>query len=236
MPLPPSNEQRDVVSRITAKLAQLGHDVSFAKPVTTGPIVTTYRFVPSGGTKVAQLAALTDDLAIALEAEDVLIRRLSGEGAIGISVPNRERRPVLWRNTMSVPERLDPDLELRPPAAVPLNMGVLDWQGYPFRDDLAAMPHLLIVGSTNSGKSTWMLGALASLIFWLKPYGPGAVQLALSDTKCVEFHQFDGAPHLWCDIATSPEATWQMMDRLLEINPDLDLHDTVRALEALGEE
>lgn len=195
----PNAEQQRVITAIVIKLAQLGHEVTWQEPITTGPLITTYRFMPKAAARVAQIVTCADDLALALHVEDVLVRRLPGEGSIGISVPNAERQTVLWRSLL-----------VSPPAdmTVPLNFGV-NSEGKPFRDDLTKLPHLLIAGSTGSGKSTLMHCLIASLMLWKSP---NEIQFILSDTKNVEFGDFVGAPHLIFDPATTMYQTWELLD------------------------
>jgi DNA segregation ATPase FtsK/SpoIIIE, S-DNA-T family len=199
----PTDDQQKIIMAIVVKLAQLGHEVSFAEPITAGPLVTTYRFMPKAAAKVAQITSCADDLALALRVEDVLIRRLPGEAYVGVSVPNATRSPVMWRDLLSPPKA---------DSSVPLNFGV-DSEGKAFRDDLTKLPHLLCAGGTGAGKSTLMHGLIASVMSWRSPE---QVQFALSDTKNVEFSQFDGSPHLWCPTVTTMYTTWEVMDHLIE--------------------
>ena len=200
----PTDDQKRIIMTITVKLAQLGHEVTWQEPITTGPLITTYRFVPRNATKVAQIASCADDLAIALSVEDVLIRRLTGEAAIGVSVPNASRTMVNWRDTLASPGSA-------PTSPIPLNLGV-DSQGRLYRDDLTLCPHLLIAGTTGGGKSTELNSIIASLMYWRKP---DEVQFILSDTKNVEFGYFDGCPHVIAR-ATSMYTTWEQMDFVIE--------------------
>jgi len=195
----PTEEQKTTITHIVLKLAQLGHEVTWTEPITTGPLITTYRFVPRSATKVAQITSCAQDLAIALAVDDVVVRRLAGEGVIGISVPNAHRTLVLWRDTLTRPA--DDNL-------VPLNFGV-DSQGRLYRDDLTKCPHLLIAGSTNGGKSVCMNAMIASLMYWRTPE---QVRFILSDTKQVEFTHFVGAPHLLREPCGSMYSTWEAMD------------------------
>jgi len=199
----PTEEQKTTITHIVLKLAQLGHECSWTEPITTGPLITTYRFVPRSATKVAQITSCAQDLAIALAVDDVVVRRLAGEGVIGISVPNAHRTMVLWRDTLTRPA--DDNL-------VPLNFGV-DSQGRLYRDDLTKCPHLLIAGSTNGGKSVCMNAMIASLMYWRTPE---QVRFILSDTKQVEFTHFVGAPHLLREPCGSMYSTWEAMDWLID--------------------
>lgn len=199
----PPDAQFKTIAAITMKLAQLGLEVSFVEPITTGPLITTYRFTPRSAAKVSQITACAQDLALTLSVEDVLVRRLPGEAVIGVSVPNAHRTIVNWRDCLAEPS---PDL------LIPLNLGV-DSEGKRYVDDLAKCPHLLIAGTTGSGKSTLLHGVIASLMYWRRPE---QVQLLLSDTKNVEFGHFIGAPHLLYEPATTMYRTWELMDWLID--------------------
>lgn len=199
----PSDDQFKTIAAITMKLAQLGLEVSFVEPITTGPLITTYRFAPKSASKVSQVVNCAQDLALTLSVEDVLVRRLPGEAVIGVSVPNAKRTQVLWRDCLSLPD---------PTMLIPLNLGV-DSEGKRYTDDLTKCPHLLIAGSTNSGKSVLLHGIIGSLMYWRTPE---QVQFLLSDTKNVEFGHFIGAPHLLYEPATSMYRTWELMDWLID--------------------
>jgi S-DNA-T family DNA segregation ATPase FtsK/SpoIIIE len=209
-------DQQNVITTVVVKLAQLGHEVVWQTPVTVGPLITTYRFLPRAAAKVAQIASCADDLALALKVEDVLVRRLPGEAAVGVSVPNAMRQPVLWRDLLAAPSG---------EAALPLNFGV-DSEGKPFREDLAQLPHLLVTGATNGGKSVFIRSLIASLIYWQTPE---QVQFILSDTKKVEFGHFIGAPHLLFEPSRTKYDTWERMDWLTE-----EVDRRLRVLAAAG--
>lgn len=199
-----SDDQFAIIAQITVKLAALGHEVTFQHPIADGPLVTTYRFQPKGQAKVKQLESLSSDLALALAVEDVLIRRIPGEAVIGITVPNKTRRIVQWRDTIVAVCNTD--------FAVPLNFGV-DALGRPMVEDLTVLPHLLIAGSTGGGKSTLLSSLIASLIY---AKSSDEVQFILCDTKKVEFGQFKGTPHLVCDPLKSVYEVMEKMDWLSE--------------------
>lgn len=199
----PTDTQFKTIAAITMKLAQLGLEVSFVEPITTGPLITTYRFAPRSASKVSQITACAQDLALTLACEDVLVRRLPGEAVIGVSVPNAERTVVMWRDTLASPDTA---------MLVPMNLGV-DSEGRQYRDDLTKCPHLLIAGSTNSGKSVLLHSIIASAMYWRSA---DEVQFVLSDTKNVEFGHFVGAPHLLFEPATTMYRTWELMDWLID--------------------
>jgi S-DNA-T family DNA segregation ATPase FtsK/SpoIIIE len=199
----PTEEQKQTILAVELKLRQLGLELKFTEPITTGPLITTYRFVPKASTRISQITNCAPDLTLALACdEDILVRRIPGEPFIGISVPNISRKPVLWRDTLA------PCLD----CAIPLNLGT-DAEGKLARDDLALLPHLLVAGSTGAGKSIWSRSAYASLMFWRKPT---QVRMCISDIKGVEFPMFDGVKHEWCPRAQSKYASWEMLDSLYE--------------------
>lgn len=210
----PTDTQKQTITCIVVKLAQLGLDVQWSDPITEGPMVTTYRFVPRSATKVREITTLSQDLALALKVEDVVVRRLPGEGVIGVTVPNATRAVVNWRDTLTSSPPEAPTLvgSYIGNMKLPINFGV-DSHGALFRDDLTAMPHLLIAGSTNSGKSTLLNSIIASLCYWRSS---DEVRLLLSDTKQVEFGHFVGVPHLLQEPATTKYQTWEMMDWCIE--------------------
>lgn len=214
--MPPSDEQKQVIMNITIKMVQLGYEVVFQEPITTGPMVTTYRFMPKHAAKVASISNLAADIALSLAVEDVVIRRLPGEAVIGVTVPNATRTVVNWRDTMK-----------RPPDAmsIPINFGV-DQHGQLFREDLCDLPHLLIAGSTGSGKSTLLSSLIASLLYWRSP---DQIRLYLADTKQVEFGQFKGVPHLAQEPMKTKYETWEVMDKLID-----DTENRLKALAASG--
>lgn len=200
-----TDDQLAIVAQITVKLASLGHEVTFQQPISVGPLVTTYRFQPKGMAKVGQLRSLSDDIAIALSVEDVLIERIPGESVIGITVPNKTPTIVQWRDIVkSVLQANTYD--------IPLNFGVTAL-GQPYLEDLTKLPHLLIAGATGSGKSTLISSLISSLMMARRP---DQVQFILSDTKQVEFGQFIGSPHLLFDPLVSIYQTLEKMDWLVE--------------------
>ena len=200
-------EQNAVLTALTFKMSQLGLSVKpLPKEVSVGPVVTVYRFEPQGNTKVSHIEALSQDFAVILKAEDIVVKRLPGEAAVAVFVPNKVREEVRWFNLSTIPTNGG-----RP--NIPLMMGI-DHLGRKVIEDLTLFPHLLVAGSTGSGKSTWMNSAIATMAM---NYSPKEIRLALSDTKGVEFNMFDGLPHLAYKIATSVDATIKMFDDLIGI-------------------
>lgn len=198
----PSDDQFAIIATITMKLASLGHEVTFVEPITEGPLITTFRFAPRAAAKVSQVVSCADDLALALKVEDVVVARLPGESSIGIAVPNKTRTLVNWRDTLATPDAAWP---------LPLNFGV-DAQGKQFRECLTKLPHLLVAGATNGGKSVLIRSMMASLVTWRSP---DEVQFVVSDTKKVESGDFIGSPHMLFEPAKTMYETWERMDWII---------------------
>jgi len=202
-----TDHQTTTCARLAMKMVQLGVSAKFLGPIVEGPVVSIYKFTPEGSTKVSQIEALSDDFAIALGVEDVLVKRMPGEVAVGIFVPNEDRKWVLWRDVCLVSVN-----DVNSSFNIPLLLGI-DQLGQKVIEDLTLFPHLLIAGSTGSGKSTLLNSILATMVFNLPST---QLQLCLSDTKGVEFGHFIGAPHLLWNPATTVYQTLEQLDWLLE--------------------
>lgn len=205
--------QATVVAQLTRKMMILGAAAKPLNEVTVGPLVSVYRFLPHGTTRVSQIEALATDFAVELGVEDVVVKRLPGENCVAVFVPNEKRRilsflettPALWKVKDSM--------------AIPLNLGVT-MVGDPLIEDLATLPHLLIAGATGSGKSTLMRTIICSIIASKRK---DQVEFVLSDTKGVDFRAFAGIPHLKYPIAYDVEDTVQQLRyEIDEMNDRLD--------------
>ncbi|KKO20462.1 MAG: hypothetical protein DCC43_02270 [Candidatus Brocadia sp.] len=158
-----------------------------------GPVITMYEVELAPGTKVGKVVGLSDDLAIALKAPSVrVVAPLMGKSSIGIEVPNVQRKTVMLR------ELLDASEDVRKKMSIPLLIGK-DVAGNPVISDLASMPHLLIAGTTGSGKSVCLNSVILSILFMRHPQ---QVQLLLVDPKMVEFSLFREIPHLISPVVT----------------------------------
>jgi len=158
-----------------------------------GPSVTMYELELSPGTKVGKISALSDDIAIALKAQNVrVVAPIQGKSTIGIEVPNTHRKPVQMRELF---EASDKDFRKQ---KIPLLLGE-DIAGYPLIADLAAMPHLLVAGTTGSGKSVCLNSIILSILFLQHPE---KLKLLLIDPKMVEFSSFRDIPHLITPVVT----------------------------------
>jgi len=196
-----TDEQKAVVIVLSHKLSQLGLSATFVDPISVGPIVSVYRFQPQGSTKVSHLEGLSQDFAVTLGAEDVMVKRMPGESAVGVFVPNLERQWVKWYNHCT----LDTSKY-----KIPLILGI-DYTGKLIVEDLTTMPHLLIAGSTGGGKSTLLNSIIGGVIL---NYSKDDIEFVLSDTKGVEFTQFERADNLRSLIATSVATTIERFDEL----------------------
>lgn len=186
---------------IMAKIFELGHTVQKVDEITEGPVLTVFRVLPVGKTKVSHLESMAEDFAITLGVEAVTVGRISGEASVGIWVPNKVRQFIDFKQAMtnfwSIHKTMD----------IPLNLGI-DHIGKPVIVDLATLPHLLICGSTGGGKSALVHGILASLMYCVPSE---QLQMILSDTKRVEFGHFLGSPHLMYDPA---KTVWETLQRI----------------------
>jgi len=158
-----------------------------------GPVVTMYEFEPRSGTKIAKIAGLADDLAMALAAQKVrIVAPIPGKARVGFELPNDQRQTVYLRQV------LEDERWRRLKGALPVAFGK-DIAGQPVYGDLAKMPHLLVAGATGSGKSVGINVMLCSL---LQQKTPEEVRLLMIDPKVVELAVFDGIPHMLLPVVT----------------------------------
>lgn len=161
-----------------------------------GPVVTMFEFEPAPGIKVSRIANLGDDLAMALRAVKVrIVAPIPGKGAVGIEIPSLNREMVYFR------EILASKLFRNGKADLPLAMGK-GIDGGPITSDLAKMPHMIVAGTTGSGKSVCVNTLILSLLY---SRSPDEVRLILVDPKMLEFSIYDGIPHLLVPVVTSPK-------------------------------
>jgi S-DNA-T family DNA segregation ATPase FtsK/SpoIIIE len=163
--------------------------------INPGPVVTTFEYKPEAGIKYSRITALTDDLCLALRAESILIERMPGKSTVGIQVPNREREIIWLRENIESPEFIGSKSKLT------LAMGK-DINGRIATADLAGMPHLLIAGSTGTGKSVAINAMIMSILY---KSTPDQVRLVLVDPKRLELGNYEGVPHLYTPIITEPK-------------------------------
>jgi S-DNA-T family DNA segregation ATPase FtsK/SpoIIIE len=163
--------------------------------INPGPMVTTYEFKPEAGVKYSRVTGLADDLCLAMRAESILIERMAGKSTVGIQVPNHERETIHLRDV------LESETFAKAKSRLTLAMGK-DINGRIVTADLASMPHVLIAGSTGSGKSVAINAMIMSLLYRTTP---AQVRLILVDPKRVELGMYEGIPHLFTPIITEPK-------------------------------
>jgi DNA segregation ATPase FtsK/SpoIIIE, S-DNA-T family len=180
--------------------------------INPGPVVTTFEFKPEAGIKYSRIIGLTEDLCLALQAESILIERIPGKSTIGIEVPNINRQTIALREIVEAQEFVNS------PSKLTLAMG-RDLHGRIRITDLAAMPHLLIAGSTGTGKSVFINSLMMSILY---KASPDDVKLVLVDPKRLELNLYENIPHLIAPVVTDPKiasnvlrnATKEMESRL----------------------
>ena len=159
-----------------------------------GPVVTRYGLNPAPGTKSQRVIALADDIARYMSALAVRVAVVPGQNVIGIELPNDVREMVLLRHIFDHPDWLAQSGKL------PLALGK-DIAGAPIIADLTKMPHLLVAGTTGSGKSVGINGMILSLLY---RYRPEECRLIMIDPKMLELSVYDGIPHLLTPVVTDP--------------------------------
>ncbi|MBO0470944.1 DNA translocase FtsK [Enterococcus sp. DIV0242_7C1] len=171
-----------------------------------GPAVTKFEIQPAVGVKVSKVVSLTDDIALALAAKDVRMEApIPGKSLIGIEVPNSTVSTVSFRDIIEAqPSHPDKLLE------VPLGR---DISGMVQSADLTKMPHLLIAGSTGSGKSVAINGIISSILMRAKPH---EVKLMMIDPKMVELNVYNGIPHLLTPVVTNPRKAAQALQKVVQ--------------------
>jgi S-DNA-T family DNA segregation ATPase FtsK/SpoIIIE len=157
-----------------------------------GPVVTVFEFKPDAGVKYSRIVSMTDDLCLAIKAESIRIDRLPGKSTVGIEVPNRRREVISLRELLSS-ERFQ-----RAPASLTLALGK-EINGEPYYSDLARMPHLLVAGSTGSGKSVCLNTVLTSILY---KASPEEVKFIMIDPKRLELGLYENIPHLLTPLVT----------------------------------
>ena len=160
-----------------------------------GPVVTTYELKPDAGVKYSKITGLADDLCLAMQAESVLIDRIPGKSTVGIQIPNPNREQISLR------ELLESEAYRRSTSRLTLALGKTI-HGEPFVSDLATMPHLLIAGSTGTGKSVSVNAMLSSILFRATP---DEVRLIMIDPKRLELGMYEEIPHLLTPVVVDPK-------------------------------
>jgi S-DNA-T family DNA segregation ATPase FtsK/SpoIIIE len=176
-------------------LAQFGIEVA-PGDITKGPTITRYELHPAPGVKLEKIAGLTNNIAAALKAERLnILAPVPGKSSVGVEVPNAVKTKVIMRDL------LESDEWRNSKARIPLALGK-DVYGLPIIADLAEMPHVLIAGSTGSGKSVCINTIIASLLF---KFTPDQLRFVMIDPKVVELQTYNALPHLVVPVVTDPK-------------------------------
>jgi DNA segregation ATPase FtsK/SpoIIIE, S-DNA-T family len=191
MPVVREQALRDEARTLVQKCAEFGVDGQVTQ-INPGPIVTTFEFRPDAGVKYSRVTGLADDLCLAMAAESILIERMPGKSTVGIQVPNHERETIWLRDVVECESFAQSKSKL----AIALGK---DINGRIVTADLASMPHVLIAGSTGSGKSVAINAMIMSVLF---KSTPEQVRMILVDPKRVELGMYEGIPHLFTPIIT----------------------------------
>ncbi len=208
-----SQELKEVASRIKSKLEEFNVRGSVVQ-INPGPVVTTFEFKPEAGIKYSRITTLMEDLCLGLQAESILIERLPGKPTVGIEVPNSRREVISLR------EILESEGFTDSPSKMTIALGK-DINGRIKAASLETMPHLLIAGSTGSGKSV-MLNAM--IMSFLYKATPDEVRMIMVDPKRVELGIYEGIPHLLTPVITEPKkATNALRNAVLEMERRLKL-------------
>jgi len=176
-------------------LAQFDIDVSLGD-ITKGPTITRYELHPAPGVKLEKITGLSNNIAAALKAERInILAPVPGKSSVGVEVPNAIKTKVIMRDL------LESDEWRNTKARIPLALGK-DVYGHPIVADLAEMPHLLIAGSTGSGKSVCINAIISSLLY---RFSPDQLRFVMIDPKVVELQQYNILPHLVVPVVTDPK-------------------------------
>ncbi|RAK57292.1 FtsK/SpoIIIE family DNA translocase [Phenylobacterium deserti] len=184
-------QNAQLLESVLAEFGVRGH-VDQIRP---GPVVTLYELVPAAGVKSARVVALADDIARSMSVAACRVSVVQGRNAIGIEMPNQKRETVFLRDLLAAGEYERGSQNL--PMALGETIG-----GEPYIADLAKMPHLLIAGTTGSGKSVGVNAMILSILYKLPPE---QCRLIMIDPKMLELSVYDGIPHLLAPVVTDPK-------------------------------
>ena len=185
------DELHAIARQICTKYQEFGVGGSVTQ-INPGPVVTTFEFKPDPGIKYTKIVNLSEDLCLALECESIMVERIPGKSTIGIEVPNRRREVISFREVIEAPEFSESN------SLLTMAMGK-DIDGRIKSADLASMPHLLIAGSTGSGKSVLINSIIMSVLYKATP---DEVRFIMIDPKTVELGLYVDIPHLLTPVIT----------------------------------
>ncbi|MEO8028429.1 MAG: DNA translocase FtsK [Bryobacteraceae bacterium] len=208
-----SQELKETAAAIKAKFEEFNVRGTVTQ-INPGPVVTTFEFKPEAGVKLSRITALSEDLSLGLQAESVLIERIPGKPTVGIEVPNTKREVISLRQILESEEFNSST------SALTMALGK-DISGRIRVTSLETMPHLLIAGSTGSGKSVMVNSMIMSVLYKSTPQ---QVRMILVDPKRVEFGLYEGVPHLLTPVITdAKKATNALRNAVLEMERRLKL-------------
>lgn len=206
-------ELKEIAVRIKAKFEEFNVLGSVVQ-INPGPVVTTFEYKPEAGIKYSRITNLTEDLCLGLQAESILIERIPGKMTVGIEVPNSRREVISLRQVLESEEFANAASKMT------LSLGK-DINGRIRTTALDNMPHLLIAGSTGSGKSVMLNSLIMSVLYKATP---NEVRMILIDPKRVEMGMYEGIPHLLTPVITDPrKATNALRNAVLEMERRLKL-------------
>src|ERR1044071_587972 len=197
-PIRPTESKEDLMANarlIQQTLAQFDIEVALGD-ITKGPTITRYELHPAPGVKLEKITALNNNIAAALKAERIhILAPVPGKSSVGVEVPNLVKTKVILRDL------LESDEWRQTRARIPLALGK-DVYGHPIVADLTEMPHLLIAGSTGSGKSVCINAIVASLLY---RFPPDQLRFVMIDPKVVELQHYNTLPHLVVPVVNDPK-------------------------------
>ena len=215
-----SHDEIETISlRLERTLLDFGISAAVTQ-VTQGPTVTRFEIQPAPGVKVARIVSLENDIAMCVEAESVrIIAPIPGKAAVGLEIPNSRPTPVMMREIIEAPAFL------KHPSPLAFALGKTI-SGEPYICDLAKMPHLLIAGTTGSGKSVSLNAIICSILYRMTP---DKVKFIMVDPKRVELNVYRDIPHLLAPVVCEPRKAAAALNWAIE-----QMEDRYKRLESLG--
>jgi S-DNA-T family DNA segregation ATPase FtsK/SpoIIIE len=208
-----SQELKEIAARIKSKFEEF-NVLGSVTQINPGPVVTTFEFKPEAGVKYSRITTLSEDLCLGLQAESILIERIPGKPTVGIEVPNSKREVISLRQILESEEFS------ASPSPLTIALGK-DINGRIKVTALDSMPHLLIAGSTGSGKSVMLNSLIMSILYKATPR---QVRIIMIDPKRLEFGLYEGIPHLLTPVITdAKKATYALRNAVLEMERRLKL-------------
>ena len=192
---PPSKETLDLNAKVLEGVLSDYSINGNIDSVRYGPVVTRYDLEPAPGLRSQRVISLADDIARSMSVEAVRVAMVPGQNVIGIELPNKDRETVILRNILEHDEFKSSAFSL--PVCLGKNIA-----GFPIVVDLAKMPHLLVAGTTGSGKSVGINAMILSLLY---KHTPETCRMIMIDPKMLELSVYDGIPHLLTPVVTDPK-------------------------------